>query len=237
MIHDASAVPTPDTSIELTEVHVDLGGVSVLRDVSVRVAEKRIAVIGANGSGKSTFARLLNGLVTPTAGQVRVRGLDPVRQGKAVRRLVGFIFTNADAQIVMPTVGEDVAFSLRGRGLSGAEVQAKTTRILTEYGLAEFADRPAHDLSGGQKQLLGLCSVLVSEPGILVADEPTTLLDAANTRRVRGQLAALPQQQVIVTHDLTLAAECDVALLFDEGRLIDRGTPTEIIDYYQRTLC
>jgi biotin transport system ATP-binding protein len=222
--------------IELRGVSVERDGKPILAEVTAQLAERRIAVIGANGSGKSTFARLLNGLVEPTAGTVTIDGFDPSRQARQVRARVGFVFTNPDAQIVMPTVGEDVAFSLRGKGLTRSEINARTSEVLHEYGLADLADRPAHDLSGGQKQLLALCSVLVARPSILVADEPTTLLDARNTRLVADILMDLPQQLVVVTHDLALAARCDVALLFDGGRLLQLGDPAAAIERYEREL-
>jgi biotin transport system ATP-binding protein len=222
--------------IDLRGVSVERDGKPILAEVTAQLAERRIAVIGANGSGKSTFARLLNGLVEPTAGTVTIDGFDPSRQARQVRARVGFVFTNPDAQIVMPTVGEDVAFSLRGKGLTRSEINARTSEVLHEYGLADLADRPAHDLSGGQKQLLALCSVLVARPSILVADEPTTLLDARNTRLVADILMDLPQQLVVVTHDLALAARCDVALLFDGGRLLQLGDPAAAIERYEREL-
>lgn len=226
-----------DASIRFEDVVVERGGVRILDGVTTELDSRRIAVIGANGSGKSTFARLLNGLMTATSGEVRVRGIDPRRRGKEARALIGFVFTNPDAQIVMPTVAEDVAFSLRGKGIVRAEVDRRVAAILDRYGLAELADRPAHELSGGQKQLLAVCAVLVSEPDILVADEPTTLLDAANTRRVSDILMALPQQLVVVTHDLALARRCDVAVLFDRGRIVDQGHPGPVIARYEREFC
>ena len=220
--------------ISLDGVTVDVGNRLALADVTVRLDEPRIAVIGANGSGKSTFARLLNGLDTPTSGSVSVHGLDPVRQGKQLRRKVGFLFTNPDAQIVMPTVAEDVAFSLRGRGLSAAEIADRVASVLAANGLSGHADAAAHSLSGGQKQLLALCSVLVTEPELLVADEPTTLLDAANTRRIADLISGLRQQVVLVTHNLRLAERCDVALRFEEGRLVEQGDPVEVVGRYER---
>lgn len=224
-------------AIVVDDVSVERNGVRVLDRVTATVDAHRIAVIGANGSGKSTFARLINGLVVASSGSVRVAGLDPVRQARKVRELVGFLFTNPESQIIMPTVAEDVAFSLRGSGLPREEVTRRVAGILDEYGLAELVDRPAHELSGGQKQLLALCSGLVRAPQILVADEPTTLLDAANTRRVSDALVALSQQLVVVTHDLALAARCDRVLLFDHGRLIAQGEPGEVIERYERELC
>nr|WP_205111664.1 ABC transporter ATP-binding protein [Subtercola frigoramans] len=222
------------------DVSVEFGDRPALTNVSVLLSQKRIAVIGSNGSGKSTFARLLNGLVTPTSGSIRVHGLDPVKQGRDVRRTVGFIFSNPDAQIVMPTVAEDVAFSLRGRLLHGRklsriEVADRVAEALETFGLTQHAEAPAHSLSGGQKQLLALCAVLITEPSLVVADEPTALLDAANTRRISAHLLdTLPQQVVLVTHNMALAARCDVAIRFEGGRLVDLGEPAAVIDSYAR---
>ena len=205
----------------------------VLRSVSVRLTEHRIAVIGANGSGKSTFARLLNGLVVPARGDVLVHGHSTRLDAAEVRRLVGFVFTDPDAQIVMPTVAEDVAFGLRRRRLGRTETALRVAAALAEMGLESLAEQPAHLLSGGEKQLLALCSVLVTKPRILVCDEPTTLLDRRNTRRVLDILAEIPQQVVLVTHDLDSIADYDRVLVFDEGRLVADGAPTLAVDHYR----
>ncbi|MDO8148299.1 ABC transporter ATP-binding protein [Isoptericola sp. b515] len=223
------------SEIVLDDVHVRREGRHVLRGVSVRLTERRVAVIGANGSGKSTLARLLNGLVTPTSGRVLVDGLDVRRHGRAVRRRVGFVFTDPDAQIVMPTVAEDVAFSLRGSGLSRAQVRDRVAAELARHGLADHADHPAHLLSGGQKQLLALSSVLVTAPDLVVADEPTTLLDLRNTRLIADRLAALEQRVVLVTHDLDLVDGYDRVLVVDEGRVVVDDVPAVAVPAY-RTL-
>ncbi len=209
---------------------------TVLHDVSVTLTEQRIGVIGANGSGKSTFVRLLNGLVLPTSGSVRVHGLDTRRDGRAVRRKVGFCFTDPDAQIVMPTVREDLAFGLRRRGLSRAEIDARVEEAMSRYGLADHRDHPAHLLSGGQKQLLALAAVLVTEPDVLVMDEPTTLLDRRNAAHVAAVVAALSQQVILVTHHLELLAGFERVLVFDAARLVCDAPPAEAIDFYLRTM-
>lgn len=208
----------------------------VLDEVSARLTERRIGVIGANGSGKSTFARLLNGLVLPERGSVRVDGLDTRRSAREVRKRVGFCFTDPDAQIVMPTVAEDVAFGLRRRGLPREEVRRRVAAALTTYGLDGHADHPAHLLSGGQKQLLALASVLVTEPGVLVMDEPTTLLDLRNALTVARVVAGLQQQVVLVTHHLDLLAEFDRVLVFDRGRLVHDGAPADAVAFYRKLM-
>jgi biotin transport system ATP-binding protein len=234
-----------NSDILLDAASVRLGDDLALEEVTLRLDQQRIAVIGANGSGKSTFARLLGGLVTAESGTVSVLGLDPARQAKELRRRVGIIFSNPDAQIIMPTVAEDVAFSLRGDRLPKAEVAARVAAALEEFGLTELADRPAHDLSGGQKQLLALCGALIRQPALLIADEPTAYLDARNSRLIAGHLlrdassrtpAAVGHRLVLVTHDLALAARCDVAVLFDDGRLVAVGAPDDVINRYEASL-
>lgn len=206
----------------------------VLRGVDLVLAERRIGIVGANGSGKSTLARLLNGLVVPTRGRVTYDGLDTARDGRAVRRRVGFVFTDPDAQIVMPTVAEDVAFSLRRSGLGRAEVAARVRDALDRCGLAGHADHPCHLLSGGQKQLLALTAVLVTEPDVLVCDEPTTLLDLRNARRVADLLAGLPQRVVVVTHDLERLTGFDRVVVVDEGAVVADDAPAAAIAAYRR---
>jgi biotin transport system ATP-binding protein len=207
----------------------------VLDEVTVQLDQHRIAVIGANGSGRSTFARVLDGLVAPTRGTARVLGFDVAREAKRMRAEVGFVFTNPDAQILMPTVAEDVRLSLKGSALDRSTIDARVTSVLAAYGLAAHADAPAYSLSGGQKQLLALASVLVREPKLVIADEPTTLLDLGNARRIGALLIEeLPAQLVVVTHDLELAARCDIALRFHEGRLVELGEPAAVVERYQR---
>lgn len=219
--------------IEVVDVTHSLGGRVVLDDVSVTLREQRIGIIGANGSGKSTFARLLNGLIEPQAGRVRVDGLDTASDGAAVRRRVGFVFTNPDAQIVMPTVAEDVALSLRRSGLDQAGIRERVTETLAAVGLTGFDDRPSHLLSGGEKQLLALAAVLVARPDVLVCDEPTTLLDLRNTHRVMEILGGLQQQLVMVTHDLETLVSFDRVLVFEGGRIVADGDPGEAVAAYR----
>lgn len=223
----------------MTAAHIVFDDVSctvedrrILRGVSVTLSAARTAVIGANGSGKSTFARMIDGLRRPTSGAIRVLGVDPVADPAKVRRRVGFVFTNPEAQILMPTPAEDLALSLGA--LPRDERARRVDEILAEHGLAGRGDQPVSDLSGGQRQLLALAAVLASEPRLVVADEPTTLLDLRNARRIADLLLGLPVPVVIVTHDLDLAARCDEVLLFDDGQLVERGRPQDVVDAYRR---
>lgn len=209
----------------------------VLRDVSLRLTERRIGIIGANGSGKSTLARTFNGLVVPDSGSVTVAGMDVRKEREKVRARVGFVFADASAQIIMPTVAEDVGLSLRGRGRRSkrpsAETARRVERVLAEYGISDLADRPAQLLSSGQKQLLAFASVLVTEPEILVCDEPTTLLDLRNVLKVRTVLARLTQQVVLLTHHLELLDDFDRVVVMDGGRVTYDGDPASAVAFYR----
>lgn len=205
----------------------------VLDGIDVQLGEQRIGIVGANGSGKSTLARMINGLIVPDTGRVTVDGLDTRREGRAVRRRVGFVFTDPDHQIVMPTVAEDVAFSLRRTDLSREQRSARVRVILERFGLLDHADHPSHLLSGGQKQLLALAAVLVTEPQTLVADEPTTLLDLRNTRLIAETLAGLDQQVVVVTHQLELLESFDRVLVVDAGHIVADDDPTPALRHYR----
>ena len=206
---------------------------TVVDDVSLVLREHRIGIVGANGSGKSTLARMVNGLVLPTVGRVTVDGLDLARHAREVRRRVGFVFTNADNQIVMPTVREDVAFTLRRHKLPATDAAARVDAVLDRFGLTELADRPAHRLSGGQKQLLAIASVLVAEPDIVVADEPTTLLDARNARRIAEHFASLEQQLIVVSHHLELLEGFDRVIVMEAGRVVADDAPRPALDAYR----
>ena len=228
----AVAAALPRTRIELRGVSHSYGDRPVLREITLTLAEHRIGVIGGNGSGKSTLARLLNGLVLPTEGQVVVDGLDTRTDLRAVRRRVGFVFQDPDAQIVHPTVAEDVAFGLQNQGVPAEERAVRVAEVLDRYGLAGHADHPAHLLSGGQKQLLAIAGVLVMRPLRVVFDEPTTLLDLANKRRVARVVEELEQDVVVVTHDLDLLAGFDRVLVFADGRVVADGPPAEAVAAY-----
>lgn len=224
----------PTISFEAAAVRVTTpdGERVVLEPTTLVLSERRVGVIGANGSGKSTLARLVNGLVSPTSGRVLVDGRDVSRHGAAVRRKVGFVFTDPAAQLVMPTCVEDVELSLRRHIRDAGRRHERALAVLDRFGLADHADVSVHALSGGQKQLLALAGVLAVEPDVLVADEPTTLLDLANTRRVADLLFGLEQQLVLVTHDLDLARACDRVLVVEDAAVRYDGPAAAAVDHY-----
>ncbi len=222
--------------IEVSNVSHRFGTRDVLNAVNLTIGERRVGVIGANGSGKSTFARLLNGLLIPDEGTVRVDGIDTREDPKAVRRRVGFVFQNPDNQIVFPIVEEDVAFGLKNLKLPKEEVARKVDAVLRRYRLEHLRDHAAHLLSGGEKQMLAISAVLVMEPRYVVLDEPTTLLDLRNKGLVLEIIRAMEQPVVLVTHDFDQVRDFDRVIVFDEGAVMADGPPDAAVREYVRAM-
>ncbi|MCG7274307.1 energy-coupling factor ABC transporter ATP-binding protein [Corynebacterium afermentans] len=218
--------------IDFRGAAVAYDGEQVLAPLTVSLSEQRIGIIGSNGSGKSTTVRLINGLIEPTSGQVLYDGLTPDKHGRDIRKRVGFVFSDAESQIVMPRVSDDVAFSLRRFKLPREEVKRRVADALERFDLADRAENSPHTLSGGEKQMLALASVLVIEPDTIIADEPTTLLDLRNRRRIMRELMSLDQQLIVVTHDLEMLRGFDRVLVIDDGALAFDGAPDDAIAFY-----
>ncbi|KCV64222.1 ABC transporter ATP-binding protein [Bordetella bronchiseptica] len=219
--------------IEFDQAVVATPQAQVLHGVSLSLSERRVGVVGPNGAGKSTLARLVNGLALPSAGRVLVDGLDTRSQVKDVRRRVGFVFQNPENQIVFPIVREDLAFGLKKQGLAPAERDARIAAALAGLGVGHLAERTSHTLSGGERQLVAMASVLVMAPELVVFDEPTTQLDLRNRNRVAEAIAALPQQVIVVSHDLDLLAGYDRVLAVVDGRIAADGEPASVLRWYR----
>ncbi|MBH5298182.1 energy-coupling factor ABC transporter ATP-binding protein [Corynebacterium ulcerans] len=219
-------------SIIFDNVSVAYEDLPVLDSVSLSLKEHRVGIIGANGGGKSTLVRLINGLSDPSSGTVVVDGLDVATQGKMVRRKVGFVFSDAENQIIMPTVKDDIAFSLRRLKLDKETRRKRIATVLARFGLESHAEHSPHVLSGGQKQLLALASVLVIEPEIVIMDEPTTLLDMRNRAHIKTIIEGLEQQVIVVTHDLDLLSNFDRVLCVHNQKILFDGPPESVIAQY-----
>ncbi|MBW9073172.1 energy-coupling factor ABC transporter ATP-binding protein [Agrobacterium deltaense] len=218
--------------IRFTAAGVAFEGRQALQPLSVTLTERRIGVIGLNGSGKTTFARLINGLNKPSEGRVSVNGLDTMSDAKAVLQAVGFIFQNPQNQIILPIVRDDVAFGLKRLGLGKAETEARVKAVLARLGISHLEERRAHELSGGELQLAALAALLVTEPQLLILDEPTNQLDLKNRAIVEKTMAALSQALIVITHDLPLVAGFDRVLVFHEGALVADAAPEEAVACY-----
>ena len=219
--------------IQFLDVSHSYGERQVLRHISVDLSEHRIGIVGGNGSGKSTLARLCNGLIRPSEGRVKVHGHDTVTDLAFVRSNVGFVFQDPDLQIVMPTVAEDLAFSLRPLKLPRQELATRVNLWLSRYALNTHADLGAHLLSGGQKQLLAIAAILITEPQIVIFDEPTTLLDLKNKLKIMEVIDHLPQQIIVVTHDLDSLTDFDRVIVLDQGEVAYDGPPVPTLQAYR----
>ncbi|GES50260.1 MULTISPECIES: energy-coupling factor ABC transporter ATP-binding protein [Rhizobium] len=212
---------------------VDYGKRTALFPLNLTLQERRIGVIGLNGSGKTTFARLINGLVKPTTGRVVVDGLDTVGDAAKVLGKVGYIFQSPQNQIILPIVRDDIAFGLKARGYDKAQIDAAVEGILGRFGVGHLGARRAHELSGGELQMAALCSVLVTGPDILILDEPTNQLDLKNRALVQKTMMGLPESVIVISHDLPLLEGFERVLLFDQGRLVADAPAEEAIARYR----
>lgn len=202
-------------------------GGEALRHVSFSMHEgERVALLGLNGSGKSTLLLHTNGLLQPTSGAVCVAGetLSEKTVAKA-RQTVGMVFQNSDDQLFMPTVEADIAFGPQNMGLKKEEIARRVDAALEAVGMTEFRTRSPFQLSGGQKRMVAIATVLSMTPSLLVLDEPTSSLDYAATDRFISLIESLQQQAILMsTHDLDLARRlCSRALVMDHGTLIYDG--------------
>ena len=213
--------------LRFTDVHYSYpDGYEALRGVDFLITHgEKVALLGLNGAGKSTILLHSNGLLLPTSGEVNVGGIPVTKKTlSVVRQSVGMVFQNADDQLFMPTVEEDVAFGPLNMGLEGDEVERRVAMALDRVGASDLRKRSPLRLSGGQKKRVASATVLSMEPSILVLDEPTAELDLEARRQVCGIVSAFQHTCVIATHDMDLARQlCDRAIVITDGRVTDDG--------------
>lgn len=215
--------------LSFSRVGVEKGNRAILSDITLDLREKRVGIIGRNGSGKSTFARLFNGLEKPSSGKITFAGSTEPRD---LRRNVGFVFQNPDNQIVYPIVDEDLAFGLKNLKLPAATINARIAEVMARFQIEHLKDRLTHHLSGGERQMVALAGVLVMRPRMIVFDEPTTLLDLWNKKRLMRAITELEEHVVLVSHDLDLLRDFDRVIHIEAGRIVGDGAPEAVIEDY-----
>ena len=219
----------PIPAITLENAGYSVAGRAILADLTLTLTEARIGIVGRNGSGKTSLLRLLSGLVPPTTGAVRVDGLDPARDRKAMLHRLGILFQNPDHQIIFPTVAEELAFGLHQQGQTKAAASAAVRALLAQHGRSHWHDRPVSALSQGQRHFLCLLSVLAMAPQTILLDEPFAGLDLPTQIRLTRALAALPQRLILITHDPVVLAGYDRVIWLDGGRLRADGAAGAVL--------
>lgn len=229
-------MPDSEAGIALQDAGLTLSGRAVLSGLTLRLTERRVAVVGRNGSGKSSFLRLVAGLVAPSAGTVRVDGIDPAADRRAMLARLGILFQNPDHQILFPTVEEELAFGLIQLGRTRAAARAEVRALLAREGRAHWAEAPVTALSQGQRQVVCLMAVLAMEPATILLDEPFAGLDLPTAARMGRWFAGLPQRLVIVTHDPAVAAGAGRVIWLEEGRIAADGPPGAVLPAYEAAM-
>lgn len=207
-------------------------GNHVLTDVSFSVAEgESVGLIGANGVGKSTLLKLFVGLIDGYQGKIHIDGFAVEKKNLAsVRKSAGYVFQDSDSQLFLSTVYEDVAFGPRNYGYSEEEVERQVTEALRKVHLEELKDRQIYRMSGGQKKLASLATILSMEPQIMLLDEPSIALDPGNRRNLIHVLNEIRVAKVIASHDLDMILDtCERTVLLFHGRIIRDGRTEEIL--------
>ena len=220
--------------IELKNVSFSyISNIEVLSNINLNINKNEsIGIIGANGVGKSTLLKLLVGLELGYTGEIII---DDVKVEKKklseIRQKIGYVFQDSDSQLFMPTIYEDVAFAPKNYGYSKEEVQNRTIEALKNVGIEDLKDRPIYHLSGGQKKLASIATVLSMKPDILIFDEPTIALDPRNRRKFIEVLNSLSGTKIVASHDLDLIYDtCEKTILISDGKIIKNGLTKEILN-------
>lgn len=207
--------------------------IQVIHNISFKIDKNEsVGIIGANGAGKSTILKLLVGLELGYDGKIAIENIEvEKRKINEIRKKIGYVFQDSDSQLFMPTVYEDVAFAPKNYGLSKDEVKRRTLEALKRVGIEELKDRSIYSLSGGQKKLASIATVLSMQPEILIFDEPTVALDPRNRRKFIDTINSLNNITKIVTsHDLDLIYDtCNRTILISNGKIIKDGKTKDIL--------
>ena len=225
-----------DCTIQFENVSLSLNARKLLNGVSLDIQEQRVGVIGRNGSGKTSFARLLSGLLAPSSGRVRVNGNDLFKHRAAALKTVGILFQNPDHQIIFPTVLEELSFGLTQQGQRKAEAMQNATKILQQFDRLDWAERTIATLSQGQRHLVCLLSVLAMAPPLLVLDEPFAGLDLPTKTYLQNLLYGLDQSVLHITHDLQSLAEYERVIWLEKGQVVGDGLPKHIIPNFENAM-
>ena len=217
--------------IEFQNVSFSYGEAPVVENLSFSIKKgENVGLIGANGAGKSTIMKLMLGLISGS-GEIKVDGLPMNKDNLAeIRRKIGFVLQDSDNQMFMPTVYEDMIFGPRNYGLSKEETEKRVDDILSQLGLQNLKHRHNHKISGGEKRMAAIATILAMEPEMILMDEPSTALDPVNRRTVINTINRLPQTKLIASHDLDMILDtCQRVILLSHGAIVADGDAETIL--------
>lgn len=225
--------------IKAENVHFSYGDKEILKGVSLDIKEGEfISILGHNGSGKSTFAKLINGILTTKVGKITVDGLDVSNEDNLfnVRKLVGMVFQNPDNQIVSAIVEEDVAFAPENLGVEPTEIRKRVDESLKAVNMYDYRLHAPSQLSGGQKQRVAIAGIIAMRPKYIVLDEPTAMLDPSGRAEVLQTIKKLKEDFgitiILITHYMEEAVQSDRVVVIDDGKILLDGTPKDVFSYY-----
>lgn len=224
------------SEIRVESVSLTLEGKTVLSDLDFRVEEPRLGIVGRNGSGKTSLARIIAGLIAPTRGRVTIGGHDTAKDRKAALRSVGILFQNPDHQIIFPTVEEEIGFGLTQLGLSKSETSAEIAAILHRFGKDHWAKAGIHRLSQGQKQLVCLMSILAMRPKTILLDEPFSGLDIPTKLQLARYLEGIDAHLIQISHDPACLQTYDRVIWIDGGRLREDGPAAPVLQQFEAAM-
>jgi cobalt/nickel transport system ATP-binding protein len=207
-------------------------GNQVINQLDIQIMDgETVGVIGANGAGKSTLLMTMVGIQFPSEGTIEIGGVVLDKKNlREIRERIGVVFQNPDDQLFMSNVYDDIAFGLRNYGMSEDNIKQKITEVMEELGVEKLQDMNSHKLSGGEKRIIAIATILVMEPSVVLFDEPSSFLDPSTRRRLIGLLRSLKVTKLIATHDLDMALElCDRIIVLKEGRIFAEGKAKEIL--------
>lgn len=210
---------------------------NIIDNISLEIFRgEKIAIVGSNGSGKSTFIRLLNGLLTKISGEINVAGIMMTTETLAkIRSKIGMVFQNPDNQFVGSTVENDIAFGLENKGIDYEKMHQRVNEMLEKVDMMEFKTKEPAQLSGGQKQRVAIASVMAMMPEILILDEATSMLDPKGRADIFQLILKLQASQeitlIMVTHELSEILQMDRVIVLDEGKIVLDGTPRDLFNY------
>ena len=217
--------------IEFQNVSFSYGDAPVVENLSFSIRKgETVGLIGANGAGKSTIMKLMLGLISGS-GEIRVDGLPITRENlPEIRKKIGFVLQDSDNQMFMPTVYEDMIFGPRNYGLSKEETEKRVDGVLAQLGLQALKHRHNHKISGGEKRMAAIATILAMEPEMILMDEPSTALDPVNRRTVINTIKGLPQTKLIASHDLDMILDtCQRVILLSHGAIVADGDAEAIL--------